>query len=254
LTSGDQFNEWGDWLGLILKDVQNLAIGHHVFRRVRQIVQENERLHQPSSFYDLMTTTFSAWAAMAIRRQTEGNSVSLARLLKAIKKQPEVLSRVRFVAGYTSKMQAGSERFEEAQRGSEPPSGGAYVPEPEFFRKLANEAFDKLVGVGAAHIDPATVEEDWKKLWKSAEKVQTFASKRVAHLIEQPTEIPTMDQLGVCVEAFEGVVFKYLMLFRASGPQRLLPTWQYDWTAIYAEAWLPSSVPNPIGGLSRRAR
>jgi hypothetical protein len=240
LTSDEQFKEWDGWLELISKDIQNLVIGRHVFQRVRQIVQENARLHQPSSFYDLMTTTFSAWAAMAIRRQTEVNSVSLAGLLASIKKNPEVLCRVRFVAIYASKMQAGVAGFEETERDSESLSArGAYVPSREFFEKLANKTFDKFVGVGAVHINPASADEDWKKLWESAEKVQSFASKRVAHLIGQPTEIPTMDQLDACVEAFEGAVLKYLMLFRASAPQRLLPTWQYDWTAIFAEAWLP---------------
>ena len=104
MTDDEQFTEWDKWLEHVGKYVENLVIGRHVYEEVRALVRENPSLHKPSSFYDLMTTTFSAWAAMAVRRQIEANSVSLARLLSAIEKGPAAISRKRFVSTYVWKI------------------------------------------------------------------------------------------------------------------------------------------------------
>ena len=91
---------------------------------------------------------------------------------------------------------------------------GAYLPEAEFFEGIANRTFDEYVAAGADHVVVSRVQDERRGLWQRAEKVQAFASKRIAHLVEQVTEIPTMDELGECVDAFEASVLNYLMLFR----------------------------------------
>ena len=115
MTEDQLFQLWDGWLDRIYKDVQNLVIGRHVYTEVQKIVQNNPRLHKPSSFYDLMTMTFSAWAAMAVRRQQEAYSISVVRLLQELEKRPEVLSRKRFVDTFANKMLAGSPGEEPAQ-------------------------------------------------------------------------------------------------------------------------------------------
>jgi hypothetical protein len=238
MTDDEHFGEWDLWLDRVRKDIENVVIGRHVYEEVEALVRENPSLHQPSSFYDLMTTTFSAWAAMAVRRQMEADSVSLARLLAAIEKRPKVISRKRFVSIYIAKIRPAS--MVQAAEELVPRASGAYLPGPEFFEDIANRTFDKYVAADAEHVVGSLVNAERRSLWEKAEKVQAFASKRIAHLVEQPTEIPTMDELGECVDAFENTVLRYLMLFRASAPSRLLPTWQYDWKAIFRMPWLPS--------------
>lgn len=170
----------------------------------------------------------------------EANSVSLARLLSAIERRPTAISRKRFVSTYVGKIRPAS--IVRAAEQTKARDSGAYLPDEEFFEGIANRTFDEYVAEGADHVVASRVEDERRGLWQRAEKVQAFASKRIAHLLEQPTEIPTMDELGECVDAFEASVLRYLMLFRASAPSRLLPTWQYDWKAIFRLPWLPESI------------
>jgi hypothetical protein len=238
MTEDQLFQLWDGWLDRIYKDVQNLVIGRHVYTEVQKIVQNNPRLHKPSSFYDLMTMTFSAWAAMAVRRQQEAYSISVVRLLQELEKRPEVLSRKRFVDTFANKMLAGSPGEEPAQPTSITSSGGAFQPSREFAEHIANETFDNYVGRGAPQIDTSQIRAELHELRTKAEKLDKFASKKIAHLLEQPTEVPTLDELDLCIDGFEAVVLRYVMLFRAAAPQDMLPTWQYNWKAIFREAWL----------------
>jgi len=239
VTDNQQFRRWEKWLDAIYRDVQNLVIGHHVFEEVRKIVQANPRLHKPSSFYDLSTMTFAAWAAMAVRRQQDSKSISIAKLLGAIRRRPEVISRARFVNTFTARMIAGFPEQPEDIRRREPNSGGAYAPSRAEVEGIANETFNNLVGSNATCIDPARIQLELDELRSKAANLQEFASTMIAHHVGKPTQPPTMPELDACVRAFEAIVLRYTMLFRASAPLALLPTWQYEWKAIFREPWLP---------------
>jgi hypothetical protein len=240
MTDGQRFEQWEKWLDAIYKDVQNLVIGRYVYEQVRKVIQNNPRLHQPSSFYDMIGMTFSAWAAMAVRRQQEAYSVSLGRLLGAVRQYPQVLSRKRFVDRYAAKMLAGFAGYDPEPDDPEPFShAGAYVPSRAQVERFANETFDTLVGIGASHVDPGQVGKELEELRAKAEKLADFASKKIAHIVDKPTAIPTLPELDDCIGAFEKTVLRYEMLFRASAPSEMLPTWQYDWMAIFREPWLP---------------
>lgn len=39
------------------------------------------------------------------------------------------------------------------------------------------------------------------------------------------------------------LIKKCFLLFRAVGLVSVLPTWQYDWKAVFREAWIPPMVP-----------
>jgi len=115
MTEDQQFRRWYGWLDAIYSDVQNLVIGHHVNEEVRKIVQDNPRLQKPSSFYDLSTMTFAAFAAMAVRRQMDQKSISIVKLLGAIQKRPQVISRERFVNTFAIKLMGGRAEHDDAQ-------------------------------------------------------------------------------------------------------------------------------------------
>ena len=194
-------------------------------------MQANPRLQKPSSFYDLSTMTFAAWSAMAVRRQQDSKSISVTKLLSAIRRRPEVISRERFVSTFAGTIMAGFAGHAQDTR-QEPNSGGAYAPSRADVEGWANETFNNLVGLGASCIDPARIQVELNELRAKAAGLERFASTKIAHLVGKPTQPPTMPGLDSCVRAFEVVVLRYMMLFRASAPAELLPTWQYDWKAI----------------------
>ena len=240
MTDEKRFEQWNKWLDAIYEGVQNLVVVHHVYEQVRKIVQNNPRLHQPSSFYDMMLMTFSAWSAMAVRRQLNADSISLRRLLGEVLQHPDVLSRERFVNQYTAKMLAGFAGQDPETEASDCLShGGAHVPLRAEIEHLASKEFDSLVGIGASHVDPAQIGKELDELRAKGERLRDFANKTIAHIVDEPTAIPTLPELADCRGAFEKTVLRYEMLFRASAPSEMLPTWQYDWKAIFREVWLP---------------
>ncbi len=183
-TAEALLNQWDRQLDLIYEDFRGLVIRRHVYKKVRTIIQRNPHLHKPSSFYDFMGATFAAFAVIAVRRQRE----AMKLLLSSIEKNPQILSRERFVEIFTTKILAG--RKPTRPRG--PSGGGAYIPSVAKFQIMASKTFDDYAGPDAAHVDPAHVYADLEDLWEKAKKLEKFADKKIAHLIDQPTELPTL--------------------------------------------------------------
>jgi hypothetical protein len=239
MTEDRRFRQWDKWLDAIYEDVSHLVIGRHIYEEVRKIIASNARLHQPSSFYDLMAMTFSAWSAMAVRRQRDNRSISLVRLLGEVEKHPEIISRERFVDTFASKMIAGFGGATATPESELLSGGGAYVPTRAEVEAIAHKNFDRLVAPNAQQLDPERIRMESDELRAKAKSLEHFASKKIAHLDEQTPEIPTLPELDACTAAFEAIVLRYMMLLRASAPAQILPTWQYDWKAVFREAWLP---------------
>jgi hypothetical protein len=150
---------------------------------------------------------------------------------------PQGLTRERYVSIYSAKL-----------RGSNPPPSsrrddaserGAYAPDTAEAECIANKSFDTYAGLGNAHIPETKIKKDLEELTAGSETVERFATKKVAHLDEKPpTALPTFDELDACVTLLEKLVLKYEMILKTSAPQSLLPTWQYDWKAIFYEPWI----------------
>ena len=113
-------------------------IKRHVYRKVRTIIQRNPHLHKPRSFYDFMGATFAAFAVIAVRRQRE----AMKLLLSSIEKNPQILSRERFVEIFTTKILAG--RKPTRPRG--PSGGGAYIPSVAKFQIMASKTLTTTPG------------------------------------------------------------------------------------------------------------
>jgi hypothetical protein len=232
-TAEALLKQWDRWLDLIYEDFRGLVIRRRVYEEVRTIIQSNPRINKPSSFYDFMGATFAAFAAIAVRRLRDA---SMKRLISSIEKNAQLLSRERFVEVYATKILAGRKPTRRRASG-----GGAYVPSAAEVRVIANRVFDGCVGPGAAHLDPARVHADAEELREKADRLEKFARTRIAHLLDEPTDIPTLPELDAFIETFERVVKKYMMLLRATAPD-VLPHWQYDWKAIFKEPWIRGSA------------
>jgi hypothetical protein len=195
-----------------------LVIGNHIFWEVQKIIQDNQRLHIPSSFYQWLGATYCSHTSMGVRRQLDRDprSISLQRLLWEIKQSPCVLSREKFRSIYKPLNFTAREQVE-----------------------LADKCFDGYAGQNEDHLPVGKIERDLADLQALGHKVRMAANKIVAHLDQtRPTTLPTFGELDDCVKLLERLVLKYEMLFNASAPHSLLPTWQCDWKAIFYEPWI----------------
>ena len=188
MTDDQRFERWSDWLSTVRKDVQNLTIGRHVYTEVRRIVRDNPSLHKASSFYDMLNTTFAAWAAMSVRRQQDGSGVSLAKLLNEVERHSGIVSRERFVRTYVAKMLARMPAASTSRTETE--TGGAYVPSESEVKHLANSEFDQLVGSGANHVNADTVKQERNGFYGVAKNLNDFADVRTALALENLLRFP----------------------------------------------------------------
>ena len=245
MSSDDQtFAKWRAWLRTIRKEVSDLVIGRHVFWEVQKIIRENSTLQKPSTFYTWMGSAYAAWGPIGVRRQLDldrrNRSLSLTRLLEEVRQNTRIISRQRFVDIYARKLMGpgAQEDSHSDQTGSR--ERGAYALSRVEAAEIASSCFDKYAGAGSTHLSTDQVERDLCELSSKTEKVRAFADKKIAHLDQKPpTELPTFDELDECIAFLEHLVLKYEMLFEASAPPTLLPTWQYDWKAIFYQPWIP---------------
>ena len=157
---------------------------------------------------------------IGIRRQIkiDNESVSFARLLKEISEAPEVFSRDRYIV---------------------------HSKDAEFVKHMPdypNRDFDRFSGEGEGkgYINPDMVRGDLETLQAKAHKCVDYADKRVAHYDKrEPKEIPKFVDADECINCLEELTIKYYLLFTAGNLFAVLPTFQYDWKAIFQEPWLP---------------
>jgi len=207
------FQQWKGWLDTIHIDVRELHVNRHVYRTVIDIVKANPSIQTDDTFYGWMTTNYVAGQVIGIRRQLDNrtDSVSLARLLREVIKNPQVLSRERYLAFYKA----------------------------DFPDEYARRNFNNLAGGGHDHVNPESIASDLSLLKDKAEKIGKYASKKIAHLDEAGyEELPTCDDLDNCLDYLEKLLKKYINLFTADSRIRILPTWQYDWTEIFQVPWI----------------
>ncbi len=240
ISDEQRFAQWRSWLRIIAKDVQDLVIGRHIFWEVQGIIKANPKIQKPSSFYGWMGMTYAAWGLMAVRRQLDNDSVSLKKLLGEMAIKPQILSRERYVAAYATTLMGPAARAVREGSADSHMQGGAYAISRAEAEEIANRSFDKFAGRGHPHIPKERIESDISQLRQVTEQVKVFADKRIAHLVNlQPRVLPTFNDLDKCVSLLEKLVLKYELILKRSAPASLLPTWQYDWKAIFYEPWIP---------------
>ena len=209
-----KFKKWEGWLEIIHEDIRELLSRKYLFKEVQDIIKSNPKIQKPSSFYDWLSIVHTVDISIGIRRQLDANknSVSFTRLLTAIAREPEVLSRERFVSLY---------------------------PDEEYRQDYAHRDFDDLAGKANDYVDPESVKDDLKNLRESGRDIREFANKRVAHRSENSPSKPVTDTKVVsCLDLLEKLLIKYELLFHAATYDSILPVWQYDWKEIFREPWI----------------
>ena len=211
-----KLKKWLRWFEVLHGEIQDLIVAKHTFQEVQKMIRDNPNLHQHSSFYDYLSRTYVSHVVIGIRRQIkfDSKSISMARLFDEMISTPQTFQRTY----YTNKYK------------------GLIV------KDFANKDFDKFAIPNSLHIDPNLVATDLERLKLATERCEDYADKRIAHRDNQePKEPPTFNEVDDCINLLDELYVKYYLLFHASGMDTLLPTWQYDWQAIFHVPWLPQT-------------
>jgi hypothetical protein len=211
-----------EWLDTIYREIQDAMVDNHVFWEVQKMFENNSRLADtPSIFNQWMASNFIQAAAVSIRRQTDKNedSISMHRFLLEVKQFPGLVSRDSVLNLYAST--------------------NSPLP-PSVLADLANDAYDRYIGVGRTFPDPNQIQDEIDKLLDCAGGIKHYVDKRVAHYdrrgLKQP--VPRFSDLEDCLALLEGKIKKYKTLLEGTGIAQMLPTFTYDWKAIFRFSWL----------------
>lgn len=201
-----------------IKDsVSNLLWNRLFFREFMSIVEVNPQLPENNYFIVWIWENYLYNAAMGVRRfvDKDQRSISLYLLLKDIIKNPEILSRERYVA-----------LFKET----------GFADDYDYI----NQDFDKLVGKGENHLDPGDLEKDIQQLLERTKVLTTYVNKTVAHLDKEKLEkLPTIKDLDDSIDLLVKLVQKYYAIFNAEGIDLQAPVPQRPWKNIFKVPWIP---------------
>jgi hypothetical protein len=219
------YEKWQKWFDIIYEEIQALSIYRDVYREVQKLIKANPKIQKPSSFYDFLDIAYTAFAAMSIRRQIKikNDSISFARLLSDMKKHPEIMSRDRFVALYkaTSDKDCGVEVLQ------------------KHLENRPLKTFRKYSDSSGSQFNPEIADHDLQGLKATAEKIEKFADKRIAHYDKSMQKTPaTFKDLDDSVDFLENLLKKYCLLFRAESLLNYPGTYQYDWKEIFRYPWI----------------
>jgi hypothetical protein len=209
----NKLDKWIRWLPTIEQEIQGLAMAKDIFWSVQELIKSNPAIHSPSIFYWYMGNTYVAYALTGIRRQVkpQKDSISLKQLLTEIGDEPEKISRQYYRSLYTE-------------------------PDKAHF---ADRHFDRYCAApGDAHVSAAMVQDDLSKLVASAATCEDFADKRVAHRDKRPpAALPKFKEADQAIDTIHELCLKYRLILIADCQTTLLPTYQYDWRAIFDHPW-----------------
>lgn len=211
----DRYEKWRRWMAAIYSEVVDVVVHRHIFTETVELVKAHSELRdRPSTFFQFMKSGYATLATTAVRRQgtSHKDSVSLLRLLKEMANTPEALTCARYKAAFPTWRTA-----------------------DEFFGRFADASGKKL--------DAAPIKRDAQRLQEAVQATVAYADQRVAHLDERSLRYeftrPTYADLDGALEALEDLAKKYQRLLNGSVPDETLPTWQYDWMAIFDYSWRP---------------
>lgn len=229
------------WIEKIEEQITMLVIRRYMFWELQKIIKSNPNINKTNSFYDMIASTYADSAVMAVRRLVDNDrkSISFTNLLDKLIKNAKAFNRGWYISlwGNPPEPAVIIDNIQLSMREAVIKQANDFAKNVHF--KRANAKFDEFAGKVKNYIDIKRVEKDKRHLKLMAIRIQHYADRQVAHHDKRgPKGIPTFQELDCCVDIFEGLCLKYLMLLKASAPTTLLPTWQYDWKEVFYYPWI----------------
>jgi hypothetical protein len=206
-----KYEKWVRWINVICDDVEYLCYNKHIFLEVKKIIIANADLDHDNVFYDLLDNGYANIGAMGIRRQVKINSqsISLARLLEDIRKNPELVSIENYRTLYHGPI-----------------------------KELAESHFEEFKAQDRDHIAPDMIERDIASLREAARSCEGFADRRLAHSDKRKVNPhPNLSDLHNCIDLIRELAEKYRLILTAQNVS-LASSILDDWKAVFRVPWI----------------
>ncbi len=208
-------NKWKSWLEILRKEVHILLTHRVVFEETQKIIKDNSDIQKPNAFYDLLGQGYAALIVLGIRRQVkidkDNKSLSLAKLLTEISKQPNLITRKDF----------------------------KYLYKGSVALRHADRDFNKFADTNKNEINARLVERDLMKLKSAVTNCEDYADRKLAHIDKRGSKkIPTFFEVNNALKVLEELIIRYELLLTAAGWTSLTPTFQYNWKSIFRYKWI----------------
>ena len=223
------FEKWNQWIEIIHNDLRGLLLNRYIYKETQAIVRANPAIHIASIFYEWLAVQYTTTASVGIRRQMDrdNDSISLWRLLNAIKSNPQVLSRERFVRF-----------FAEYNEDLIIEVGGQAVNFGP--NNIGSLQYDGLVGEGQPCIPTTQIDSQIAELESKAATIKRYTNKRIAHFDHAEIhDLPPYGDLDDCLDYMEQLLKRYQVLLTGSHHVSIVPTFLFDWKEVLRHAWIP---------------
>lgn len=232
-----------------LKTVQAVVFRLHsnreIYRRLVEIFSTNPRLQNWTPLHTFILTGYVYQACLAVRRLLDTNAdepVSLGTIVESLQKHPKLISRDEWVAEYC----ANSRQVRLPARTDAQQAALARETIAVDCQAEAHGEFDRFAGPGEEYLDPDIV-AGWLSAAKAkCQRVRKCVDKRMAHLDQNPPQVPKWGDLDKAIEAVSQLFKDVSLLLSCAFPDDLLPTWQgEDWELLLYEPWLARRSGRP---------
>ena len=231
MTNSETLAKWRDWIERIRADVDTLYFDRCMFQNVVDIVNANKQLDTQSLFFGFFERIYGDSIVMGIRRQLkdDSDSISLARLLREVKEQPNLVTRSDFYRTYSDRSTRVTESINRVA-----------------MDHIMSETFDRFALSDSPHIDPARIERDIDKLKDACKEAELLADRYIAHWDRRrvPGFTVPFPNIYNAIDALGDMVKKYGLLFLGHELE-LCPSYDPSIFDIFNEPWsIPASVPH----------
>ena len=185
-----KLQKWIKWLDVIKVEISELLIGRNIFWQMLELIESNQVSKGNFIIGHYLCSSYVSHAVMGIRRQIkiDKQSISFARLLEEIIKNPELISRKYFKGLYRNSPIANKA--------------------DDHFNEYSMDVYD--------HIDPEIVKSDLEHLKKYSDNIKVLSDQRLAHRDKRDFKsVPQISELERCIETFEILCRKYYLIFHA---------------------------------------
>ena len=201
----------------IQKHITSAFKSRKIFRDTTEMLQKHPTLStspDAAYWYEWFRTLYAHYIVMAVRRELDrgADAPNIYRLLMAVARRPQVLSRARYKAFFKDS------------------------PLREFGVDLGEEQFTEMAG-RSDFIDPKIVRQDIDEVEKQSKLVVLYANKIVAHRTPQSVQT-TLKHVNDSLEAIEKVLQKYYVLLTGKGLMGAEPSIINNWQAAFTVPWI----------------